>query len=99
MGTQDIVQRMTDAYLEQGGASKGIDHDLAVKVYRQFAAEASDGMVAYPNVARMMGVSERTLWRLLSGHKLPQPVRIGRNTRWRLSEVTEWIEKGCPIKN
>ena len=57
MGTQDIVQRMTDAYLEQGGASKGIDHDLAVKVYRQFAAEASDGMVAYPNVARMMGVS------------------------------------------
>ena len=57
MGTQDIVQRMTDAYLEQGGPSKGIDHDLAVKVYRQFAAEASDGMVAYPNVARMMGVS------------------------------------------
>jgi hypothetical protein len=57
MGTQDIVQRMTDAYLEQGGALKGIDHDLAVKVYRQFAADASDGMVAYPNVARMMGVS------------------------------------------
>lgn len=48
-------------------------------------------------LGRMMGVSERTLWRLLSGGKLPQPVRIGRNTRWRLAEVTEWIERGCPV--
>jgi excisionase family DNA binding protein len=48
-------------------------------------------------LARMMDVSERTLWRLLSGGKLPQPVRIGRSTRWRLAEVTEWIEKGCPV--
>lgn len=47
-------------------------------------------------LARMMDVSERTLWRLLSGGKVPRPVRIGRNTRWRLAEVTEWIAKGCP---
>ncbi len=48
-------------------------------------------------LARMMDVSERTLWRLLSGGKVPQPVRIGRNTRWRLAEVVEWIERGCPV--
>ena len=48
-------------------------------------------------LARMMDVSERTLWRLLSGGKVPQPVRIGRNTRWRLAEVAEWIERGCPV--
>jgi len=48
-------------------------------------------------LARMMDVSERTLWRLLSGGKVPQPVRIGRNTRWRLAEVAEWIELGCPV--
>ena len=48
-------------------------------------------------LARMMDVSERTLWRLLSGGKVPQPVRIGRNTRWRLAEVMEWIERGCPV--
>ena len=49
-------------------------------------------------LARMMHVSERTLWRLLSGGKVPQPVRIGRNTRWRLAEVAEWIERGCPVE-
>ena len=47
-------------------------------------------------LARMMNISERTLWRLLSGGRLPQPVRIGRSTRWRLAEVAEWIERGCP---
>ena len=47
-------------------------------------------------VARMMDVSERTLWRLLSAGKVPAPVRIGRSTRWRLAEVREWISRGCP---
>lgn len=44
----------------------------------------------------MMQISERTLWRLQSAGKLPRPVRIGRSTRWRLEEIREWIERGCP---
>lgn len=47
-------------------------------------------------VAAMLGVSERTLWRLLSAGKFPQPVRFGRSTRWRLSDVKEWLDQGCP---
>lgn len=47
-------------------------------------------------LSRIMDISERTLWRLLSGGKVPQPVRVGRNTRWRLAEVEEWIARGCP---
>ena len=47
-------------------------------------------------VAAMLGVSERTLWRLLSAGKVPKPVRFGRNTRWRMAEVKEWIDRGCP---
>ena len=47
-------------------------------------------------VAAMLGVSERTLWRLLSAGKVPKPIRFGRNTRWRAAEVAEWIDRGCP---
>src|SRR4051794_30453846 len=47
-------------------------------------------------VAAMLGVSERTLWRLLSAGKFPKPVRFGRSTRWRLADVREWIDCGCP---
>lgn len=60
------------------------------------STETQPVLIDAEELARMMGVSERTLWRLLSGHKLPQPVRIGRNTRWRLAEVIAWIERGCP---
>jgi excisionase family DNA binding protein len=53
-------------------------------------------LITSEEVARLMGISERTLWRLLSAGKVPVPLRFGRNTRWRRSEVLEWIEKGCP---
>jgi predicted DNA-binding transcriptional regulator AlpA len=46
--------------------------------------------------AKMLGVSSRTLWRLLSGGKLIQPVRIGGSTRWRMNDVRRWIDEGCP---
>ena len=45
--------------------------------------------------ARMMEISPRTLWRLLSAGKLIQPVRIGGSTRWRMDEVRRWIDEGC----
>jgi excisionase family DNA binding protein len=47
-------------------------------------------------VSQILNISERTLWRLVSGGKLPQPVRIGRSARWRVQDIHEWIESGCP---
>ena len=60
------------------------------------STEVAPKLINAEELAQMLDISERTLWRLLSGHKLPEPVRIGRNTRWRLAEVTAWIERGCP---
>ena len=62
------------------------------------STDAAPLLVRADEVARMMGVSERTLWRLASAGRVPQPVRIGRNTRWRRAEVADWIAKGCPTK-
>jgi prophage regulatory protein len=49
-------------------------------------------------VAAMLGVSERTLWRLLSAGKVPKPVRFGRSTRWKAGEIQRWLERGCPVE-
>jgi excisionase family DNA binding protein len=54
-------------------------------------------LIAAEEVARLMGVSERTLWRLLSAGKIPRPLHVGRSARWRLAEVREWIDRGCPV--
>jgi prophage regulatory protein len=62
------------------------------------SADATPQLINAEELAQLMQVSERTLWRLVSGGKVPQPVRIGRSTRWRLAEVKEWIDQGCPVK-
>ena len=63
----------------------------------KFSGPASGGEKSLPRlikateVAELLGVSPRTLWRLLSEGGVPQPVRLGGSTRWRLSDVESWI--------
>ena len=46
--------------------------------------------------AALCGKSLRT-WRTWdAAGRIPQPVRIGRSTLWRLDELRKWIEAGCP---
>jgi excisionase family DNA binding protein len=53
-------------------------------------------LITAEQLAGMMQVSTRTLWRLLSAGKLIKPIRLGGNVRWRLDEVKTWISAGCP---
>ena len=60
-------------------------------------AATSDVMaVDASRLAELLGLSLRTVRRLDSSGKLPRPVRIGGAVRWRLSEITRWLEAGCP---
>lgn len=50
--------------------------------------------------ARLLGISERSLYRLKNTNQLPPNVTLGRSVRWRLAEVRIWIETGCsPTQN
>jgi len=53
-------------------------------------------LISAEQLAEMLQISTRTLWRLLSSGKLLTPVHIGGSTRWRLEQVRLWIEEGCP---
>ena len=48
-------------------------------------------------VADLLGVSTRTLWRLRSAGSVPAPVKLGGSVRWRGSELHQWIDAGCPV--
>ncbi len=56
------------------------------------AAELINGK----QLAALLAVSERTLYRLKSTGELPAPVVLGGSVRWRLAEIRGWIAKGCP---
>lgn len=53
-------------------------------------------LVTSAEVARLLNVSTRTLWRQLSAGQIPQPVRFGGTVRWRVNEIKNWIAEGCP---
>lgn len=59
--------------------------------------EASEPLlITAAELARLLKISTRTLWRLQSAGRLPEPVRFGGAVRWRLEEVRNWIAEGCP---
>lgn len=47
-------------------------------------------------VARMLGCSGRTIYRLADGGLMPRPRKISAMVRWSRSEIESWIAAGCP---
>jgi excisionase family DNA binding protein len=54
-------------------------------------------LITAKEFSKLLQVSTRTLWRLLSAGKLPKPVRLGGAVRWRLDEIKTWIASGCQM--
>lgn len=54
---------------------------------------ASFRLVKDTEAAAIIGVSKATWWRRVADGTMPQPIRIGSITRWKLSEIAAAIEK------
>ena len=50
-------------------------------------------------LASMLGVSPRTIWRMNSNGLIPRPLKLNRSVRWVLSDVADWIEQRCPTRS
>lgn len=48
-------------------------------------------LVDAKGAARLLSIGESTLWRLARAEKLPQPVKIGGATRWRVADLQQHI--------
>ena len=45
------------------------------------------------DVARALKVSQRQVWKLLAGERMPKPIHIGRSVRWPAAAIAQWIEE------
>ena len=52
--------------------------------------------VSAKELAAMLGVSLRQVWRLDSSGMLPNKIRLGGSCKWIRSEIMCWLEHGCP---
>ena len=50
-------------------------------------------MINVREVATILSISPRSVWRLVSRRELPQPLRFGRTVRWRLADIERWIDE------
>lgn len=48
------------------------------------------------DVATLLAISTRQVYRLADYGKMPRPLKLGGAVRWRKGDVQDWIEKGCP---
>jgi excisionase family DNA binding protein len=46
--------------------------------------------------AKLMKVSDRTLWGWSNEGKMPKPIRIGQSVRYCYDELRAWTNAGCP---
>lgn len=47
-------------------------------------------------VAAMLSLSERTIWRMRTDGEMPAPITVGKSIRWRKSDIDRWLRAGCP---
>ena len=56
-----------------------------------------ESLLTIADVARLTGLSARTVRRLVQRRTIPPPIRVaGRSVRFRASEIDEWLRAGCP---
>ena len=46
-------------------------------------------------VANILGICSRTVWRLHDSGQMPQCIRLGRSVRWRRSDIEAWVGSNC----
>jgi len=63
------------------------------------AADGKPLLLRVGELAQLLGISERTVFRMQSAGKLPAPVRLTGAVRWRFAEIEKWVAAGCPAIN
>jgi excisionase family DNA binding protein len=56
-------------------------------------------LLSVGETSRLLGVSTRTIWTLISSGRIPQPVRLGRSVKFRRSDIEAWVAAGCPVES
>ena len=46
-------------------------------------------------LATILKVSQRSIWRLVASGQLVEPLRVGGSIRWRHDTIRDWINSGC----
>ncbi|WP_370602822.1 helix-turn-helix transcriptional regulator [Escherichia coli] len=52
-----------------------------------------DQFVDMAFITRLLGVSDKWIYRLIKDGIFPKPIKLGRSSRWLQSEVEAWLQE------
>ncbi|HNU12424.1 MAG TPA: AlpA family phage regulatory protein [Rubrivivax sp.] len=50
-------------------------------------------LIDIKQVCNMIGMSPAFTWGRVAANRFPKPIKLGRATRWRASDVEEWVNQ------
>lgn len=59
-------------------------------------SENENLLITAKQVADLLQISPRSVWRMRSAGSMPTPIRLGAAVRWRRDQIEAWIRDGCP---
>ncbi|EJY3577502.1 AlpA family phage regulatory protein [Salmonella enterica] len=52
-----------------------------------------DEMVDMKFITEFTGLTDKWFYKLISEGKFPEPIKLGRSSRWLQSEVEKWVQE------
>ncbi|EBS1069119.1 hypothetical protein DO763_18305 [Salmonella enterica subsp. enterica serovar Wangata] len=53
----------------------------------------NDKMVDMKFITEFTGLTDKWFYKLISEGKFPEPIKLGRSSRWMQSEVEKWVQE------
>ena len=66
-------------------------HHLTSEAEQLSAAPTTERLLPLPEVESRSGFKSSFIYQLIKEGKFPAPIKIGNSSRWRESEVQQWI--------
>ena len=66
--------------------------DLLMMAIKPDREKVEPELLTVEQVAQLTTLGVRTVWSLVSEGSFPRPVKIGRATRWRRSQIMAWVD-------
>jgi excisionase family DNA binding protein len=81
----------SEAILKELGS--GVPPTMPKTKVSSVPADEAPRLMSVRQIATKFGVTERTIWRLVSAGELPKPFEIGRVRRWDPADIDDYLHR------
>lgn len=96
--TQAVVAKLGELRAERDKPPPPVSAEPAVTAGETSAPEPQQeqgALIDVNEVAKLLNISSRTVYRLNDMGKMPKVIRIGSLVRWSRKAIEQWIADGC----